>query len=184
MIASICANGSALPPSLIYQGESYDLQDTWLKEFDHSAQRAFFACSKNGWSDDTLGLNWLQQVFDRTTKERTSIRDRRLLIVDGHSSHVNMPFIDYADANRILLAVFPPHSTHRLQPLDIGIFSPLANHYSQAIDRLLSESQGLVRLTKRDFWPLFYEAWNKATHARTYEAHRKHLVFTRLTRSA
>ena len=53
--------------------------------------------------------------------------------------------------NRILLAVLPPHSTHRLQPLDIGLFSPLATYYSQAIDRLLSESQGLVRLTKRDF---------------------------------
>jgi DDE superfamily endonuclease len=165
LIASICADGSALPPSLIYQGESYDLQDTWLDEFDDSTQRAFFACSKNGWSDDTLGLNWLRQVFDRTTKEKTSVRDRRLLIVDGHSSHVNLPFIEYADANRILLAVFPPHSTHRLQPLDIGLFSPLATYYSQAIDRLLLESQGLVRLTKRDFWPLFYEAWEKAFYA-------------------
>jgi DDE superfamily endonuclease len=105
-------------------------------------------------------------VFDRVTKQTTSVRDRRLLIVDGHNSHVNLPFIEYADANRILLAVFPPHSTHRLQPLDIGLFSPLATYYSQAIDRLLSESQGLVRLTKRDFWPLFYEAWEKAFHAR------------------
>jgi hypothetical protein len=164
LIASICANGSALPPSLIYKGESYDLQDTWLDEFDHSTQRAFFSCSKNGWSDDTLGLEWLQHVFDRTTKEKTSARDRRLLIVDGHSSHVNLLFIEYADANRILLAVFPPHSTHRLQPLDIGLFSPLSTYYSQAIDRLLSESQGLVRITKRDFWPLFYEAWEKAFH--------------------
>jgi hypothetical protein len=164
LIASICANGAALPPSLIYQGESYDLQDTWLNEFDHSTQRAFFACSKNGWSDDTLGLDWLQHVFDRTTKEKISPRDRRLLIVDGHNSHVNLPFIEYADTNRILLAVFPPHSTHRLQPLDIGLFSPLATYYSQAIDRLLSESQGLIRITKRDFWPLFYEAWQKAFH--------------------
>ena len=165
LIAAICADGSSLPPSLIYQGASYDLQDTWLDEFDATAQRAFFACSKNGWSDDNLGLNWLQRVFDRTTKEKVSTRERRLLIVDGHNSHVNLPFIEYADTNRILLAVFPPHSTHRLQPLDIGLFSPLATYYSQAIDRLLAESQGLVRLTKRDFWSLFYEAWTKAFHA-------------------
>ena len=165
LIAAICADGSTLPPSLIYQGRSHDLQDTWLDEFDTTAHRAFFACSKNGWSDDNLGLNWLQQVFDRTTKEKASVRERRLLIVDGHSSHVNLPFIEYADTNRILLAVFPPHSTHRLQPLDIGLFSPLATYYSQAIDRLLAESQGLVRLTKRDFWSLFYEAWQKAFHA-------------------
>jgi DDE superfamily endonuclease/Tc5 transposase DNA-binding domain len=165
LIASICADGSHLPPALIYQGESYDLQDTWLDEFDHSAHHAFFAWSKNGWSDDTLGLDWLQRVFDQSTKGKTSVRDRRLLIVDGHNSHVNLSFIEYADTNRILLAVFPPHSTHRLQPLDIGLFSPLATYYSQAIDSLLSESQGLVRLTKRDFWPLFYEAWKKAFHA-------------------
>jgi DDE superfamily endonuclease/Tc5 transposase DNA-binding domain len=166
LIAAICADGSSLPPSLIYQGQSYDLQDTWLDGFDDIAHRAFFACSKNGWSDDSLGLDWLRQVFDRTTKEKTSLRDRRLLIVDGHNSHVNIPFIEYADTNRILLAVFPPHSTHRLQPLDIGLFAPLATYYSHAIDRLLSESQGLVRLTKRDFWPLFYEAWQKAFHAK------------------
>ena len=140
LIAAICADGSSLPPSLIYQGASYNLQDTWLDEFDTTTQRAFFVCSKNGWSDDNLGLNWLQQVFDRTTKEKVSTRERRLLIVDGHNSHVNLPFIDYSDTNRILLAVFPPHSTHRLQPLDIGLFSPLATYYSQAIDRLLAES--------------------------------------------
>jgi DDE superfamily endonuclease len=77
-----------------------------------------------------------------------------------------MRFINYADANRILLAVLPPHSTHRLQPLDVGLFSPLATYYSQQIDKLLTESQGLVRLTKRDFWPLFREAWTKAFTAK------------------
>ena len=71
---------------------------------------------------------------------------------------MNLPFIKYADANRILLAVFPPHLTHRLQPLNVRLFLPLATYYSQAINKLLSESQGLVRITKRDFWPLFYEA--------------------------
>jgi hypothetical protein len=77
-----------------------------------------------------------------------------------------MRFIDYATTNRIILAVLPPHSTHRLQPLDVGLFSPLATYYSQAIDKLLAESQGLVRLTKRDFWPLFREAWMKAFTAK------------------
>jgi hypothetical protein len=78
-------------------------------------------------------------VFNYTTKEKTLIRDRRLLIVDGHSSHVNLLFIEYADANRILLVVFPPHLTYRLQPLDIGLFLLLATYYSQAINRLLLE---------------------------------------------
>jgi hypothetical protein len=165
LIAAICTDGTFLPPALIYQGKSHDLQDTWLDEFDTTDQ-AFFASSENGWSDDTIGLDWLRQVFDRTTKGKVGPRDQRLLLVDGHNSHVNLPFIEYADKNRILLAVLPPHSTHRLQPLDLGLFAPLVTYYSQAIDRLLSGSHGLVSLTKRDFWPLFHEAWEKAFCAR------------------
>jgi DDE superfamily endonuclease len=42
--------------------------------------------------------------------------------------------------NHILLTVFPPHSTHRLQPLDVRLFSPLTTYYSQVINKLLSES--------------------------------------------
>jgi DDE superfamily endonuclease len=165
LIASICADGSHLAPTLIYQGASHDLQDTWLDDFNPEKDHAFFASSENGWSCDLLGQNWLENVFDRLTKEKAK-RGRRLLLVDGHSSHVNMRFIDYADANRIVLAVLPPHSTHRLQPLDVGLFSPLATFYSQQIDQLLTESQGLVRLTKRDFWSLFYEAWKQAFTAK------------------
>ena len=36
-------------------------------------------------------------------------------MVDGHSSHINLRFIDYCDTNGVLLAILPPHSTHRLQ---------------------------------------------------------------------
>jgi hypothetical protein len=69
-------------------------------------------------------------MFNRATKEKILIRDRRLLIVNGHSSYVNLPFIEYVDTNRILLAVFSPYLTHRLQPLNIGLFSPLVTYYS------------------------------------------------------
>ena len=73
-----------------------------------------------------------------------------------------MQFIDYADRHRILLVILPPHSTHRLQPLDICLFSPLSTFYTQEIDRLLFESQGLVQITKRDFWRLFHPTWKQA----------------------
>lgn len=52
-----------------------------------------------------------------------------------------------------------PHSTHRLQPLDVGIFSPLAHIHSQEIDQLIQSSGGFLRLTKRGFWRLFAVAW-------------------------
>ena len=157
LVASICADGSYIPPALIYKGESHDLRDSWLEDFDDSKDAAFFACLEKGWSNDVLGLHWLKHVFNRTTKEKAG-RNRHVLIVDGHSSHVNLKFIDYADRNRILIAVLPPHSTHRLQPLDVGLFSTLANFYLQEIDSLLAKSQGLVSMAKHHFWTLFREA--------------------------
>jgi hypothetical protein len=44
-----------------------------------------------------------------------------------------MGFIEYCDDNKILLAIYPPHSTHTLQPLDIGMFKPLSTAYSAAL---------------------------------------------------
>jgi hypothetical protein len=123
LLACICADGTTLPPALIYQGESHDLQDTWVEDLGNEI--AYFAASDNGWSCDNLGLQWLIKVFDPYTRTKAG-RGKRLLIVDGHSSHVNMKFLDAADRLRIIVHIMPPHSTHRLQPLDVGLFGPLA----------------------------------------------------------
>ncbi|EED21380.1 pogo transposable element, putative [Talaromyces stipitatus ATCC 10500] len=158
LIACICANGIAIPPALIYQGESGDLQDTWLKDFDGSREKAYFATSEKGWTNEELGFSWLTKIFDPHTKAKAG-NSKRLLLTDGHSSHVNLRFIEYCDRNNIILGILPPHSTHRLQPLDVGIFPPLAGAYSHEIDRLTQSSSGFSRITKASFWRLFYAAW-------------------------
>lgn len=160
LIATICADGSAIPPALIYQGESHDLRDSWLEDFDHSADQAHFAASDKGWTSNNLGISWLTSVFERYTSLKVG-NGYRLLLADGHSSHLNMQFIDFCDSHRIILAILPPHSTHRLQPLDVGIFSPLATTYSIEINRLFQSSSGFTRITKRNFWPIFNIAWKK-----------------------
>ena len=74
---------------------------------------------------DQVGLEWLTTVFDRHTKAKARhCRDYRLLITDGHGSHLNLTFLDrcearriVVEARRIVVAPFPSHSTHRLPPL-------------------------------------------------------------------
>jgi hypothetical protein len=100
-------------------------------------------------------------VFDRHIKEKAK-RDWRLLIVDGHSSHVNLEFLEACKRLRIVVLILPPHSTHRLQPLDVGLFLPLSNYYSLELDRLMHISDGITRLTKRNFWNIFKKSWNQA----------------------
>ena len=156
LLACICTDGMALPPALIYKGDSGSFQDTWLEDWKLT-EMAHFAVTPNGWSCDVLGLNWLVEIFDRYTKKKAGNR-RRLLIVDGYSSHVNMWFIEKCDELCILLLILPPHSTHRLQPLDVSLFAPLSSFYSTTANSLLTDSLGLINLSKRAFWSLFYPA--------------------------
>jgi hypothetical protein len=159
LLACISAAGKRLPPLLIYKGESHDILDTWVEDFEEEDE-AWFACTDNGWSCDSIGRQWLLKLFDRYTKV-TGAR-RRLLLVDGHSSHVNMSFLDLADSLRIIILVLPPHTTHRLQPLDVGLFQPLSTFYSAALNRTIYESQSFTNMTKRLFWTVFKEAWEAA----------------------
>jgi hypothetical protein len=149
LLATICADGTKVPPALIYQGVSGDLQDSWVDELTDKDE-AFFASSKNGWSNNEFGLNYLKDIFDPYTRAKAG-RGRRLLIVDGHSSHVNMAFIDMCDRLRILVMILPPHSTHRLQPLDVGLFQPLATAYSNELNSLMHKGESFVTMTKRMF---------------------------------
>ena len=158
LIVAICADGSHILPALIYKGKLHDMQDTWLDDFDDLKDSTFFASSKKGWSSDLLGIYWLQYVFDHSTREKVG-RSWHLLIIDGHSSHVNFQFLDYMDWNQILINILLLHSTHQLQPLNVGLFSPLGTYYSQKVDNLLAKSQGLVSMIKRHFWALFRKAW-------------------------
>ncbi|KAF1925194.1 DDE-domain-containing protein, partial [Didymella exigua CBS 183.55] len=137
LLASVCADGSALPLGIIFTGADNTIQS---------------------WTNNSVGLAWVEQLFDRYTKKKAR-RSWRLLIVDGHGSHLTMAFIDYCDRHRILLLIFPPHATHVLQLLDVVLFAPLATQYSAAAVSHLHNSQGLLGVHKSDFFRLFYKAW-------------------------
>jgi len=160
VLACISANGRTLPPALIYQADSGDLMDTWLEDWV-ADQQAFFGSSANGWSSNAFGLDWLRNVFERSTASIAGNK-RRLLLVDGHNSHVNLQFVKECDKLRIILIILPPHSTHRLQPLDVGLFSPLSKRYTNELNMLMFNSLGLISMSKRVFWRLFWPAWQQA----------------------
>jgi len=156
ILACISAIRRWIPPLLIYKGDSGDLTDTWVDEVTRESG-AHFTTSHNGWSNREIGLKWLQQVFQRYTKPARKTQ-KRLLIVDGHSSHVNYAFINYCDLHGIIVLILPPHTTHRLQPLDVGLFQPLLTMYSIELNKLMADSGGHVLMSKQFFWPMFKKA--------------------------
>ncbi len=124
-IECINAAGKALPPLLVFKGEY--LNTRWLDE--RLPEGWFFATSKNGWTSNTLGLAWLQTVFEPLTREKAA-GHRRLLIADGHGSHIQADFIAHCMQNDIDLLIMPAHCSHVLQPLDVGVFPTFKLYHS------------------------------------------------------
>jgi hypothetical protein len=116
------------------------------------------AVTSNGWTTNEVGLDWIQH-FNKHTQSRTT-GAYRLLILDGHESYHSEGFEHYCVENNIITLCMPAHSSHLLQPLDVGCFSPLKKAYGQQIKDLMRDH--VVHITKDDFFPAFHTAYNIA----------------------
>jgi hypothetical protein len=103
----------------------------------------------------------LYQYLIATPKKGSKWPDWRSLYLDGHVSHLSMRFIDYCIDHRILLVNYLPHSTYRLQPLDVGCFGPPGFKYSTFFSPVAT-TQGYSCISKRQFFPLFGQAFLRA----------------------
>lgn len=81
--------------------------------------------SENAWTDDFLCTQWFRDVFIPQATARNTSGAPILLIYDGHGSHTTAEMRNLAELHNIELFCLPPHTTHRTQPLDVGIFGPL-----------------------------------------------------------
>ena len=76
-----------------------------------------------------------------------------MLIFDGYGSHVTQDFIKYCWEHRIRPFQLPPHSTHLLQPLDVGVFQKFKHEFKELIREEVF--LGAKEITKADFFALF-----------------------------
>ena len=133
-IGTICADGTSdLPLYIIFKGK--DLNTKWIP--DNVPRNWRFSASTNGWTSNDRGKDWLREDFEPHTREKANGKPR-VLICDGHGSHLTGDFVEHCYRNNIKLLILPPHSSHFTQPLDIAIFSPLKEYLTQALLPLLN----------------------------------------------
>lgn len=158
IIESISAGGFTLPGFMIYAGAAHYMG--W-HEHEIEGQPVTFRYTKNGWSNDRVALEWLISHFNEHAKPSTSDA-WRLLICDNHPSHDNFEFMNFCKKNKIELLFFPAHSTHALQPLDVGIFSPLGRYYGQELDNFIQAAPIFTKVRTGDMIPIVQRARLKA----------------------
>lgn len=98
----------------------------------------------NGTAALSLGLYsqsvWMPQELLPLALEHTvrhtkcSKEDHILLVLDNHESHVSIGIISKEKDSCVSLFTFPPHRSHRLQPLVALVFPPLKFRYKVVCD--------------------------------------------------
>ncbi|CRL29069.1 DDE superfamily endonuclease, CENP-B-like [Penicillium camemberti] len=101
------ASGWALPPCMIFKGKVFI--ESW---FDGLPEDWRFEVSPNGWTSDKIGLRWLEKLFIPSTSRTKGVY--RLLILDGHGSHLTPKFDEICEQNKVIPICMPAHSSHLL----------------------------------------------------------------------
>ena len=89
-------------------------------------------------------------------------------MLDGHGSHGNLEFDQFCLDRKIIVICMPAHSSHLLQPLNIGCFSALKQAYGRSVKQLIS--RGVNHINKHEFLPLYRQARQTALHQNNIQA--------------
>jgi len=92
----------------------------------------------------------------------------RVLIRDGFGTHESLEILEYCFDNNIILCRIPSHTSHKLQPCDVSVFSSLKTAFREQAERLERGCVGTIG--KEHFTCLYSPARTKAFTARNLRA--------------
>lgn len=149
-IGLVSAIGGTLPPVFIFPRIKNPEQ--YLGD---GPEGSLVLGNKSGWMNSELFPVVLKHIVKHT---HCSLDNRVLLMIDNHESHTSVEAIKFCRENGITLLSFPPHTTHRMQPLDVGIYGPFKNALSVAFNDWLLSHPGRI-ITIRNIGHLVNDAY-------------------------
>lgn len=157
VLACVNASGYCMPPFVLFARKK--LNPDMVR---HEVPGTLYGLSSKGWMDLQLFSDWFTHHF---LVHAPSARPL-LLLMDGHASHYCPDMIARAAAEKVILFIFPPNTTHLALPLDKSGFSPLKSKWKEACHNFLVKKPGRV-VSLYDFSDLFVEAWERAMTIKT-----------------
>lgn len=153
-INCICGDGYLVPPFLLIKGFVHVAN--WYTESDIPYDWVIKP-TLNGWTNYDTGLDWLTH-FKQHTRTRT-VGAKRMLVLNSHESYISADPEAYCNQHNIVTISLPPHSSHLIQPLDVGIFSPLKRAYGAEINLFILAHVNYI--TKVEFLSAYHAAYNR-----------------------
>ena len=91
-----------------------------------------------------------------------------MLICDGFGTHETLEVLESCLENDIILCRLPSHTSHKLQPCDVGPFASLKTAYRDEVERL--NRGGIDTIGKEHFTSLYKPARDRALTKRNIQA--------------
>ena len=134
-MACASAAGYAIPPFVIFGRQTLNPRLT-----KGEVPGTSYGLSPNGWIDRKLFCDWVFEHFLAYAPPARPI----LLLLDGHSFHYCPEVIKACAEEEIIILALPPNTTHIIQPLDRGCFSPLKSQWKKVVQSYIAKNHGKV----------------------------------------
>lgn len=132
--AIVCASGQYLPPAMVFPRKN--LKDIMLNGAPPGTLGLTY---KTGWMTSELFV----EVMKHFIKHANATPDNpALLILDNHESHLSIEALNLAKAFGVTVLTLHPHTTSKLQPLDVGLNGPFKVFYNNAVDSWMLRHPG------------------------------------------
>ena len=131
-----------MPTYIVFKGKH--LYDTWCKG---GPEDTVYTRSDSGSVESAQFVEWFAQLLVPATSH---LAGGKLLIFDGHNSHLSTKVVDIAVQNNIELLCLPAHTSSILQPLDVGVFKGVKGAWRKCL-RVCYEQTRYCNVDKRAF---------------------------------
>lgn len=158
VVCSVNATGNYVPPMFIYPRKH--MTDRLLVG---TPTGSIGFAQQKGWMDSQLFTKWLDHFINYV---KPSQNEKVLLLLDGHVSHKTLAIVEKARESGIVMICFPPHTTHKMQPLDVSFFGPLKRYVREASDNWMINHVG-KRITDYDMASIFCTAYIRSATMRS-----------------
>lgn len=130
----INAAGGFLPPVFVFPRVNY--KDHMLM---NGPPGALGLANISGWMNEDCFVKALEHFVLHV---KPSKDNPALILMDNHSSHINLKVVQFARQHSIIIVTFPPHCSHKLQPLDVTVYGPFKTKYRIAMNEWMLSNPG------------------------------------------
>lgn len=135
---AVCVNaiGNAIPCMFVFPRKFY--KDHFVRD---GPPDCIGTANPSGWMTGTDFLTFMRHFIKYV---RPSSATPALLLLDNHQSHLDIEVLELAKENNVVMLSYPPHCSHRLQPLDVGVYGPFKTYLATCQDAWMRNNPGKV----------------------------------------